>query len=246
MELFALNYLEILQEDVQRLNRLPTGIISTILSPACTVWLKSQVTKVEELSVNIDTSDRRILSGSIDRLSIVAQDVVYQGLFLGKINLVAKNISINIGQVLKGKPLRLLSPIPVELLVKLRGDDLQRSLSAPLFSQALTDLFNQIFHPTSAYQINWQGIIIDRQKLTLQGEIITDRGDCETLTLVTGVEVIDGHVLSLTSLVVESSLPTIRTNIDEYKIDLGTDVNLSTLSMDSGEIICEGVVLVNP
>jgi hypothetical protein len=77
-------------------------IISTVLSPALRLWLRSQVEQLEALQFNIIGGDRQILTGHIPGVSIAASGVVYQGLHLSKIQLEGTDIRVNLGQVIKG------------------------------------------------------------------------------------------------------------------------------------------------
>ena len=127
--------------------------MGSVLAPACRVWLRSQVSHVEDIRVEIAGGSRQILSGTIPRVAVVAVGAIYQGLSLGSIDLVAENIRINLPQVLKGQPLGLLEPIAVTAEVKFSAADLQISLATPLLSQAITDLFTQIVGAQG--QISW-------------------------------------------------------------------------------------------
>ena len=106
-----------------------TDLISKVLSPALRLWLRSQVESVAELNFSIQGKDRQILTGYIPSISLNSSRAVYQGLHLGEVELLGENIRINIGQVLKGKPLQLLEPIQVTGQVRLDQADLEASLS---------------------------------------------------------------------------------------------------------------------
>lgn len=157
-------------------------MISTVVSPAVQLWLRSQVDAVETLQFKLMGRDRQILRGHIPTVSIAADGAIYQGLHLSQIQLEGVNIRFNLTQVFKGKPLRLLEPIPVTGQLILRESDLQASLSAPLLSNALTELLNTFINsynqpdqspPMDESQINWQQITIDGQQLTLKGTVIS-------------------------------------------------------------------------
>ena len=123
-------------------------IISKILSPAVWLWLRSQVEQVSNLEVKISGSDRQILTGYIPRVFMCARHVVYQGLHLSQVQLVGENILTNLGQVLRGKPLQLLEPVPVSGELLLKESDLNASLQSPLLANALNDLLKHYSQPT--------------------------------------------------------------------------------------------------
>jgi hypothetical protein len=160
------------------------GIVGSVLSPACGAWLRSQVSQVDELQVDIAGGSLQILGGTIPQITVVAVGAVYQGLWLGSIDLSAENIRVNLPQVVRGQPLSLLAPIPVLAVAKFTEADLQASLAAPLLSNAITDLLAQILDTESTqskWQIDWQQLQIAPATITLQGNLtVLDRTEPTT------------------------------------------------------------------
>jgi hypothetical protein len=178
----------------------------------------------------------------------MAVGAVYQGLSLGSIDLSAQNIRINLPQVIQGKPLCLLAPIPILAEVKFTEADLQASLAAPLLSQAIDDLLTQILATDSApsnWTIDWQRLHITPHTLTLQGNLTSD-GRVAPIEFRMGLEIADGHTLHLDPLVISCPIALPGTDINSYKIDLGSDVNISELQLTPGLLICRGQIQVNP
>ncbi|WP_404789128.1 DUF2993 domain-containing protein [Altericista sp. CCNU0014] len=118
---------------------LKRGPIRRILEPALQLWLRSQVESVSSLEVHLEGGDRQILSGHLPNVRLKTQKVVYQGLHLSQIELNGSNLRINIGQILKGKSLRLLEPLPIDLSVSLLAPDARASLHSALFQSAIID-----------------------------------------------------------------------------------------------------------
>lgn len=222
--------------------------MSSVLSPACRIWLRSQVSHVDDLQVDIQGGSRQILGGTIPQVAVVAVGAIYQGLSLGSIDLIAENIRINLPQVLKGQPLRLLEPIAVTAGVKFSETDLQASLSAPLLSQAITDLLTQILTTSSQqpnWLIDWQQLQIAPQSLILQGNLTTE-GKTAPLEISMGIDIFDGHMLHLDPLTITCSLDLPGSNINSHQIDLGDEVNITQLELLSGQLLCQGRIQVNP
>ena len=198
--------------------------------------------------MDIAGGSRQILGGTIPRVTVVAVGAIYQGLSLGSIDLIAENIRINLPQVLKGQPLRLLEPIAVMAKVKFSESDLQASLAAPLLSQAISDLFGQILaiDPQQAgWSIDWHQLQITPQTLRLQGDLTAD-GQITTIEILMGVAIVDGHILHLDPLKIICALDLPGSKIDSYQIDLGDDVNITQLELLTGELLCQGRIQVNP
>lgn len=222
--------------------------MGSVLAPACRVWLRSQVSQVNDLQVDISGGSLQILGGTIPRVAVVAEGAVYQGLSLGSIDLVAENIQINLPQVLKGQPLGLLEPISVTAAVRFSENDLQSSLSAPLLSQAVTDLLTQILGAESrqlTWTVEWVGVQIAPQMLVLQGNLTT-AGQTVPIEISMGIAISNRQILHLDPLKINCSIDLPGSNISSHQIDLGDDVNISQLQLGAGELICHGGILVNP
>jgi LmeA-like phospholipid-binding len=224
------------------------GIVGSVLSPACRVWLRSQVSHVDDLEVDIAGGSIQILGGTIPRVAVLAMGAIYQGLSLGSIDLVAENIRINLPQVIKGQPLGLLEPIDVTAKVKFSERELQASLAAPILFQAITDLLTQILATTaqqSSWLIDWQRVQISPQTLILAGNL-TINHQTAPIEIAMGIAIQDGHLLQLDPLLINCSLDLPGSQITSYQIDLGDDVNITDLQLLAGELLCQGQIRVNP
>lgn len=120
-------------------DRKQSHLISRVLSPAVKLWLRSQLDHVEALEVEIEAADRQLLSGSLSQVIASANSAVYKGLHFSHVRVTAQAIQTNLGQVLRGKPFRLLVPFPVSGTVTLSEADLNASLHAPLLGNAVSD-----------------------------------------------------------------------------------------------------------
>lgn len=237
-----------LQIQIAQLTNQTRGIVGSVLSPACRVWLRSQVSHVNDLQVDIAGSSRQILGGTIPRVAVVAVGAIYQGLSLGSIDLIAENIRINLPQVLKGQPLGLLEAIAVTAQVKFSEEDLQASLTAPLLSQAITDLFIQILGPNPQqpnWFVDWTQVQIAPQTLILQGTLTT-AGQTAPISISMGIAIADGQILHLDPLQINCSIDLPGSKINSHQIDLGNDVNITQLQLLTGELLCQGQIQVNP
>jgi LmeA-like phospholipid-binding len=114
-----------------------SSIVSSVLCPLIKLWLRSQVEAVEDLEIKIQGANRQILQGKVPQAEVCGQGIVYQGLSLSNINLVAAGINLNIPQILQGQPLKLLEPIKVQLDLILEPQDLRQCLSSSLVTESL-------------------------------------------------------------------------------------------------------------
>lgn len=224
-------------------------IISRVLSPAIRLWLRSQVEQVKDLHFDITGKDDEILHGIIPAVKISAQNAIYQGLYLSKVALTGVNIHVNLGQVLRGKPLRLLAPIPVFGELRLLESDFNSSLNSPLLAPALKDFLipflplDESVKNADSFQLIHPRIKICEGSLTLTGEILLENRKMIPLMVEMGLGLASSHELffkphPMTELVEPSS--------DDFLIDLGSEVHLEELTLKTGELICRGQLKVLP
>ncbi|HYW21650.1 MAG TPA: DUF2993 domain-containing protein [Nodularia sp. (in: cyanobacteria)] len=221
-------------------------IITNVLTTALKLWLKSQVSQVSELSVETKGGDRQLLAGCIPWISISASDAVYQGLNITKIQLVAENIQVNIGQILKGQQLRILETVPVIGNLLIDEKDLNTSLSSELLSTALNDLVFKIL-PESCLSssISWQKIILGNNEITLKA-IMSPVSEPRPLEIYLKLQLIGGHELKLEQIqVTQNEIPLLEGE-QSYNLDLGSDVDIQELSLTPGKLVCQGRINVNP
>jgi hypothetical protein len=235
-------------------------IISRVLSPAMRLWLRSQVEQVKELHVQIKGSDRQILSGHIPHMSVSASNVIYQGLHLSQIQLLGTGIRVNLGQVLKGKPLKLLDKVPVQAELILLEADLNASLQTSLLANAVAELLEKFLRSNcslslseldrqAAYLQDIQ-ILIAPGCLTLNISAFSVNSDADPLIIRTGLNLVSSHKLCLDY---PQKLPHLHAehgmalpNLQGFPIDLGPDVDIWQLSLEDKQIFCSGQVNVIP
>ena len=230
-------------------------MIRQIITPALKLWLYSQVEQADDLKVKITGSDRQILRGYIPRVSLSTSYAVYQSLHLGEVRLTGDNIRVNLPQVLKGKPLQLLEPITVSAHILLTEAQLQASLSSPLLSVALKDFLAMLLKSNldepkdstvSDLTTSWDSVTIGTDELTLSGSLM-HKNQCVTPVITrVGLKLSNGNQLSLTPLHVVGIPEVTEKELDVFNLDLGSDVEINSLSLTSGKLLIEGKIMVRP
>ncbi|MBF2015234.1 MAG: DUF2993 domain-containing protein [Rivularia sp. T60_A2020_040] len=222
-------------------------LITNVLTAAIKLWLRTQVSHVEQLQVEILGGDRQIISGNIPTVSIVAQKAVYQGLHLSFINLVAKNICIDISSILKGKNLQLLEKISVFAELNQQEADLSASLSSTLLSTVLNDVLVKFLPEYSANSksISWEKITI-KDGLFVIFAVIDQENNPQPLDICMGLKLLSPHELSIAPICVTSNTKTLFESHEGEYIDLGFDIEIQELQIIPGKIICRGIINVNP
>ncbi len=230
-------------------------VMGKALSAAVTLWLRSQLDRVEDLQVQIDTSSRLVFAGLIPKVAVSAREAIYQGLYLRQVSLTAKNIQINVRQILKGQPLRLNEPIPVTGELVLQESDLNHSLTSPLLANGLTEFLvtllkgaagqSNLANLLKAQPIAWQKINLAPGQLTIKGVCSDFNGQETPVSIRATVRIENGNKLQLNSIQIEvRSLPKI--DLDNFELDLGSEVDIQELTLNPGALICRGGILVNP
>ena len=228
-------------------------MINKIISTAVKLFLRSQVEQVQDLKVKITGGNRQILQGYIPEVFLFSSHGIYQGLYLRQIELKATNIGFNIKEVLKRKPLRLLEPVLVDVTLLLEASDLQASLSSPLLSSGLTDFLYSLLsakgmeNPQAMLadcQINWETIALTAQKINLTGTLIAPENKITKLDITAGITLANSHTLSLSPLEIITVPPLTVDSCHQLEIDLGEEVALAQLAIESEKLLCSGKITV--
>ncbi len=229
-------------------------VISKVLSPAMQLWLRSQVEQVETLELSIQGSDRQILKGHVSGVMLNSNRAIYQGLHLGEIQLKGENIRINIGQVLRGKPLQLLEAIRVSGAVAITNQNLQASISSALLGEGFKGLLETLLehqgitnvsHLLESYEINWEGAYLDNSYFILQGNL-THNGKTNPLKIKAKLSLIPPQTLQLSEVEIQG-IPDLNSNkIKPFSVDLGSDVSINSFDLDADKLICQGELLIRP
>ncbi len=237
-------------------------LISTVVSPAVRLWLRSQAERVDALQVTIAGGDRQLLSGYVPRIFLAAQHIVYQGLHLSQMQVIGEQIRVNLGQVIRGKPLRLLEVVPVAVELSLSEADLNASLRSELLRAGVADLLTKLFQaqrslplpeiPASsqAVQLQHSQIAVAPGRVTLQATVTIANHAPVSLVLQAGVIVQQGHQLCLVqpclleNLHANSGEPIAE--LDGFCIDLGPEVDIQTLTLATNQLTCQGRINVVP
>ena len=233
-------------------------ILSNVLTPAVRLWLRSQVDRIEALHLHIDGGDRQLLGGYIPQVSVAAENAVYQGLHLSRVTLAGTNIRVNLGQVLRGKPLRLLEVVPVAGEAAITEMDLNASLRSPLLAQAISEFLGKLLQasddlldaPVNQLNFDQLHMKLGAEQFTLSANLISASGTPTAIAIRTGLRLVNHHELQLHQpqwlphAQAKRGLP--LTDLDGCPIDLGEDVNLQHFAIEPGQITCRGQINVIP
>jgi len=229
-------------------------VITKLLSTAVKFYLRSLVSQVEDLQVKIIGKNSQILKGYIPEVFLSCQRAVYQGLHLREVIINGTDIAINLPEVLKKKPLRLLEPLIVDLQVSLNENDLNASIDSDLLQSGLSDLWQIILSKSQITLDNWQlvdipiewnQIAIANNQLNLLGTYQDNTGKDHNLNVSTEINLSNSHTLSLFPLKISNNINCIDQLTEKLEIDLGQDINIEKLIVESEQILCLGKITIN-
>lgn len=240
-------------------------IISRVLPPAIRLWLQSQLDLVEDLGFQIEGRDRDILSGHIPTVALTAQKAIYRGIHLRQVAVSASGIRINLGQVLRRKPLRLLAPFPVSGGVCVPEADLNASLQSPLLGEGLYEFLRLIAksqpkdHGLHALLLQLQqrtvlthytpSATIAANRITLQLLPLSGQ-TLAAIAISTHLVVKDGRRLCLEDPCWLSpddvDAKTELSALQGFEIDLGSEVDITECAVQSQRLSIQGTLQVLP
>lgn len=253
---------------VESISDKPSGsrVISRILPPAIRFWLQTQLDHVEELGFHLQGRDREILSGHIPEVLLTAQKAIYQGLHLSQVDLKASSIRINLGQVIRRQPLRLLAPFPVSGEVCVTETDLNASLQSPLLGEGIYE-FLRLIAKSQPQAVGLASILQQLPARTVlpyyqpQASIKPNHvlltltpGDGYTvpaIAIATDLIIRDGHHLCLENPQwlsgQEGDLAAIvLDSLQGFEIDLGPDVTITSCQIQTQQLLLKGTLRVLP
>jgi hypothetical protein len=238
--------------------------ISRLLPAAVRFWLQSQAEHIENLVFDIQGRDRQILQGHLPGVTLSAEKAIYQGMHLSQIAVEAANIRVNLGQIVRGKPLRLLAPFPVSGRLCLSAADLNASLNSELLGTGLYDFLTQ-FAAAQADGADLQAVLAACPDKTVQPHYdahATLGSDTITLQLTprpgeaipaiaieTGLVVEAGRYLKLQDphwLPNGSGQRQALTELHGFSIDLGPEVALTECAIAPNQMVLAGNLQVLP
>lgn len=226
-------------------------IISKVLPPAVRLFLRSQLEQIEDLEMQLQGHDRQILRGYIPGVFLGVGKAIYQGLHLGKAQLRGENIRLNIGQVLRGKPLKILEPIRVSGEVEINEQDLNNSIASTILINAFSDLLifslenNGVVNAReiiSQQRFNWKNVLLNQGYFCLKGHKETDA----EVIFSADIALQDARTLAIIPRQWQGLAPDLSVDLQPFTVDLGKDVEIKSFALGDRTLFCQGSFLILP
>lgn len=239
--------------------------MSRVLPPAIRLWLQTQLDEVAALTFKIEGRDRQLLSGHIPAVQLAAQKAVYRGIHLRQATVTASGIRINLKQIIRRQPLRLLASFPVSGKVLVTEEDLNYSLQSPLLGEGIYEFLRLIANSQPDAEGLKAVLAALSSKTVLSGYHPTATIEPDNITLMltphlgqslpaitfsTHLVVRDGHHLCLenprwlnhgdtnTSLMLGS--------LQGFEINLGPEVAITECAIQAHQLALAGTLQVLP
>jgi hypothetical protein len=235
-------------------------LISRVLTPALKIWLRSQLDQVEDLELAIEAGDRQLLSGALQQVTASAHKAVYKGLQFSQIRVTAHAIQTNLGQVLRGKPFRLLVPFPVRGTVVLSNADLNLSLHSPLLGNAVSNFLLSLLHDhkpdeasigesTQSAELQQIHVTLKEGGLIFKA-LLVNGNQPSSLTIETELTIENGDRLQLNQFYCQQNVGGTELSLshipNHFTFELGSEVCLEELTIHPKQILCRGQIRVVP
>nr|WP_259736148.1 DUF2993 domain-containing protein [Synechococcus sp. CS-1329] len=120
------------------------GPVLQLLASGLQIWIRSQCEAVGSLEVQLHGSTLNLLRGRLDGVSLMARQVVYQGLEIELVELKSDPLRIQLGGVLRGQPVQLEHAFLIQGLVAFTAVGLSGSLNRPRWQELSDHLGEQL------------------------------------------------------------------------------------------------------
>jgi hypothetical protein len=227
-------------------------LVNKLLSGAVKLWLKSQVSEVKDLKINIVGNSKQILTGEIPEVNVCANDAVYQELRLSKLNVRSTKIKFDLSSILNKKQFKLSEAIIIDITVFSLVEDLQNSLSSLLLNSVLTDIWyrflvsNSINIKEHSHSYCWNYLSLFQEGIEFKGVEQKSGKDDSLIRIKTNIKSIDEHFLLLTPVEIEHNSEFYPKNFLPLTFDLGKQVSINQLEITQEHLFLQGQITIYP
>jgi LmeA-like phospholipid-binding len=248
------------------------GMIGKAVAGAVQLWMRSKLQHHDHLDLQIQASNRQLLTGHIPQVDVVGQGLVYKGVHVRQIQIQGSKIKMNLGQVIRGKSFQLKQPLMVAANLELHQTDLAASATSPLLVGALQDLVGLLVKSTPSFaelltellqgedtasspdlsniKIQDPQIRLGEQRVSLGLPLVMVTGKCLPLFLRFGLGLDSPQHLKFCQVEWLTSLEANRgmaiPELDGITANLGQDVALTSLDLQPERLMVSGEFTVRP
>jgi len=122
----------------------PSSPLLQLLSSGLQLWVRQQCQSIESLDIALRGSALGLLRGRLEGVQLLARRAVFAHLPIEQVDLVSDAISVQMGNLLKGKPLQLDQPFVIQGRVSFSGEGLNALFSDPHWQGLAEQLREQL------------------------------------------------------------------------------------------------------
>ena len=216
--------------------------LTTILTPALRIWLKSQLDSLTRLQLEIKSSDQQLLQGIIPEVLLTSEFAIYKGLHFDQISLIAEQLQVNINQILKGQSLQLLHPLPISGNIRITETHLNDSLSSSLLQSGLQDFLSSLLKTNSFSSLQWEKITLQSNQFLLEGK--PPHSPQDSISIQANVDLTSSQHLLISPITVQGFALN-QQEITPVEFDLGSQVHLQDIKITQEAIFLEGRITIS-
>ena len=149
-----------------------SGPVMQLLASGLQLWIRQQCQSIESLEIDLRGSALGLLRGRLEGVQLLARRAVYQHLPIEQVELNSEAISVQMGNLLKGKPLSLDQPFAIAGQLSFSAAGLTSLLSHPQWHGLAEQLQDRLLGQLPLLQVQIQSSAL---VFVLQGSAATDR-----------------------------------------------------------------------
>ena len=137
--------------------------ILKIIEKGLEIWVKSKCDKVDHIKLDISSSPLEILKGKIKRISLFAENIMFNDLYFRKIEITSGPIEFDLKIGPHSTPLSIKEDFKIRCNISLDNDNIYSALSNTKWQKLIMFIFND---DKGKYEIN--NLFIEDNKLILE------------------------------------------------------------------------------
>ncbi|WP_221630189.1 MULTISPECIES: DUF2993 domain-containing protein [unclassified Synechococcus] len=204
-----------------------SGPVLQLLASGLQLWIRRQCDAVGSLEIQLHGSALNLLRGRLEGVSLMARQVIYEGLEIELVQLQSDRLQIQIGGVLRGQPVQLEQAFRVHGLVAFTGAGLSSSLHRPQWQDLSDQLGDQLLGLKPLHRLR-----IDRDTLIVSAEA---QGEPRLMELETRTEA------NLGTVVIRDLDGQLRA-----RLPMDPNIRIDSATLEGGMLLLRGEARVSP
>jgi len=200
------------------------GNLSKIVEKGLILWIKSKCNRIEELSIDINSSNSSILKGKISNMHIKGKNINFQEIVINILEIRVNHIKIKFDSFLK---INLKSPFKIYISVKLSGDCLKETLLSNRWEYISNLICKEFFEMANIQDLKVNDSILEIKASNHSNQISNKK------------------ILTISEKS-NSLMLTERTSPNSLVLPMDESIKISKAYIKKGLIVIHGEAIINP